>query len=64
MTARTAFGWSRLAAAALCLVALVHRLAWGLSSQTIAGENFLAYLTIQSNIAFTVLADGTPRVEW
>ncbi|WP_324013707.1 Pr6Pr family membrane protein [Microbacterium sp. JZ37] len=56
MTARTAFGWSRLAAAALCLVALVHRLAWGLSSQTIAGENFLAYLTIQSNIAFTVLA--------
>lgn len=56
MTTRTAFGWSRLAAAALCLVALAHRLLWGLGSQTIAGENFLAYLTIQSNIAFTVLA--------
>ncbi|WOF23353.1 Pr6Pr family membrane protein [Microbacterium betulae] len=56
MTARTAFGCSRLLAAALCLVALAHRLLWGLGSQTIAGENFLAYLTIQSNIAFAGLA--------
>ena len=56
MTARTAFGCSRLLAAALCVVALAHRLVWGLSSQTIAGENFLAYLTIQSNIAFAGLA--------
>src|SRR5690606_27196436 len=38
-----------------CAVALVHRLAWGLSSHTIAGENFFAYLTVQSNCAFAVL---------
>lgn len=56
MTRRTAFGIARLAAAALCAVALVHRLFWGLSSQTIAGQNFFAYLTIQSNIAFLVVA--------
>lgn len=56
MTARTWFGLSRLAAAGLCVAALVHRLFWGLSSQTIAGQNFFAYLTIQSNIAFTVVA--------
>lgn len=53
---RKAFGWSRLLAAALCAVALVHRLFWGLSSQTIAGQNFFAYLTIQSNIVFLALA--------
>lgn len=56
MTARTWFGVTRLSAAGLCLAALVHRLFWGLSSQTIAGQNFFAYLTIQSNIAFTVVA--------
>lgn len=56
MTARTWFALSRLAGAALCVVALVHRLFWGLSSQTIAGQNFFAYLTIQSNIAFTIVA--------
>jgi hypothetical protein len=56
VTTRRFFGLSRLAAAALCIVALVHRLIWGLSSQTIAGDNFFAYLTIQSNIAFSVLA--------
>lgn len=51
-----AFGWSRLLTAAVCAVALVDRLFWGLGSQTIAGQNFLAYLTIESNIAFAVLA--------
>src|SRR5690606_18913830 len=44
-----------LATATVCLVALVHRLLWGLSSQTIAGENFFAYLTVQSNCAFVAL---------
>ncbi|HLS92768.1 MAG TPA: Pr6Pr family membrane protein [Microbacterium sp.] len=56
MTARSWFGVARLAIAALCATALVHRLFWGLSSQTIAGQNFFAYLTIQSNIAFLALA--------
>ncbi|WP_051172311.1 Pr6Pr family membrane protein [Microbacterium indicum] len=56
MTRRTIFGAARLAAAALCAVALLHRLFWGLGSQTIAGQNFLAYLTIESNIAFVGVA--------
>lgn len=56
MLTRRIFGWSRLFAAVVCLVALVHRMLWGLSGQTIAGDNFFAYLTIQSNIAFAVLA--------
>ena len=56
MTVRTAFGWSRLLTAAMCGLALVDRLLWGLGSQTIAGQNFLAYLTIESNIVFAVLA--------
>lgn len=55
MTARTAFGVLRLGAATLCLVALIHRLAWGLASNTVASQNFFAYLTNQSNIAFVVL---------
>ena len=55
MTARSTFALTRLAAAAVCLAALVHRLAWGLSSQTIAGQNFFAYLTVQSNCAFVLL---------
>lgn len=55
MRARTTFGVLRLITATVCLVALVHRLFWGLSSQTIAGENFFAYLTVQSNCAFVVL---------
>ncbi len=53
---RIAFGWSRLLTAALCLLALVDRLRWGLSSQTVAGQNFFAYLTIESNIVFAILA--------
>lgn len=55
MRARRVFGLLRLLASAACLAALVHRLFWGLSSQTIAGENFFAYLTVQSNCAFLVL---------
>lgn len=55
MRARNTFGVLRLAAAAVCLVALVHRLFWGLSSQTIAGRNFFAYLTVESNCALVVL---------
>src|SRR5690606_1752727 len=53
---RAAFGMLRLVAAAVCVVALVHRLFWGLSSQTTAGENFFAYLTVQSNCALVVVA--------
>lgn len=53
--ARTTFGVLRLLTAAVCLTALIHRLFWGLSSQTIAGENFFAYLTVQSNCALVVL---------
>ncbi|MCM3780907.1 Pr6Pr family membrane protein [Microbacterium hydrocarbonoxydans] len=51
MRARAVFGVLRLAAASVCIVALVHRMFWGLSSATIAGENFFAYLTVQSNCA-------------
>jgi hypothetical protein len=53
--ARTVFGVLRLGAAAICLISLIHRLAWGLASNTIASQNFFAYLTNQSNIAFVVL---------
>lgn len=52
---RTVFGLLRLSAAAICLVALIHRMAWGLASHTIASQNFFAYLTNQSNLAFVVL---------
>ncbi|GAA1129081.1 Pr6Pr family membrane protein [Microbacterium natoriense] len=55
MRARAVFGVLRLAAAAACVIALVHRLFWGLSSRTIAGENFFAYLTVQSNCALVVV---------
>ncbi len=53
---RTAFGWARLLTAAVCATALAHRWIWALGSQTIASQNFLAYLTIQSNIVFAALA--------
>lgn len=46
----------RLAAAALCAVALVSRFQWGLGSVTFEPANYFAYLTIQSNIAYTVTA--------
>lgn len=55
MRARTTIGIVRLLTAAVCLVALTHRLFWGLGSQTIAGRNFFAYLTVQSNIALMLL---------
>lgn len=55
MRARAVFGLIRLGMAILCVVALAHRLAWGLSSHTIAGENFFAYLTVQSNCVFAGL---------
>lgn len=55
MTKRSTFGLLRLSAAAVCVIALTHRLFWGLSSQTIAGQNFFAYLTVQSNCAFVVV---------
>ncbi|MGM7678667.1 Pr6Pr family membrane protein [Microbacterium sp. A94] len=55
MRARFTFGVLRFVTAAVCLIALVHRLFWGLSSQTIAGRNFFAYLTVESNCALVVL---------
>ncbi len=56
MLTRRIFGWSRLLAATICIVALMHRMLWGMGSQTMASDNFFAYLTIQSNSAFAVLA--------
>jgi len=56
VTARAAFGTARLVLAAVCVVALVSRFVWGLGSITFNAANFFAYLTIQSNIAFVVIA--------
>ncbi|MDT0156095.1 Pr6Pr family membrane protein [Microbacterium sp. ARD32] len=55
MLTRRIFGWLRLLAAAACVVSLTHRMLWGMGSQTLASENFFAYLTIQSNVAFTII---------
>lgn len=55
MITRQAFGWSRLVTSLVCLLCLIHRGLWGLESRSIAGDNFFAYLTIQSNTAFTIL---------
>lgn len=55
MRTRTTFGVLRLITAAVCLTALVHRLFWGLSSQTIAGQNFFAYLTVESNLGLVAV---------
>lgn len=55
MSVLAAFGWSRLALAAFCSVALVARYLWGLGSATFTPGNFFAYLTIQSNIAWVVV---------
>src|SRR5690606_21181307 len=52
---RRIFGWLRLLAAAVCVVSLTHRMLWGMGSQTLASQNFFAYLTIQSNLAFAAL---------
>ena len=54
-TVRTAVGLVRLAGAIVCTIALVARFVWGLGSVTFTPANFFAYLTIQSNIAFTVI---------
>lgn len=56
MLTRRIYGWSRLLAATACLVALTHRMLWGMGSQTLASQNFFAYLTIQSNVAFFALS--------
>ncbi|PRY70596.1 hypothetical protein B0I08_101733 [Glaciihabitans tibetensis] len=56
MRVRTAFGLARLLAALVCIIALVARFYWGLGTATFNAPNFFAYLTIQSNIAFVVLA--------
>jgi len=45
----------RLLTATLGLIALIARFVWGLGSATFEPANFLAYLTIQSNIAFVIL---------
>lgn len=55
MRGRAIFGALRLVAASICTGALVHRLFWGLSSGTTAGDNFFAYLTVQSNCALVVV---------
>lgn len=55
MKARSLFGLLRVGMAIACVVALAFRLVWGLGSHTIAGENFFAYLTVQSNCAFAAL---------
>jgi hypothetical protein len=56
VTVRTAFGLLRLLAALVGIIALVFRFYWGLGTATFNAPNFFAYLTIQSNIAFVVLA--------
>lgn len=53
---RRVVGAERLACAALCAVALVFRFQWGLGSVTFEPANFFAYLTIQSNIAYALVA--------
>ena len=55
MSARSLVGTVRLAFAATCVIALVARYIWGLGSATFSPDNYYAYLTIQSNIVFTVV---------
>jgi len=49
-------GAVRLALAVTCAIALVFRYIWGLGSITFDPGNFFGYLTIQSNILFTILS--------
>jgi hypothetical protein len=56
VTVRAAFGYFRLALAIVCLVSLVSRFMWGLGSATFQASNFFGYLTMQSNISFTVIS--------
>ena len=55
MRPRSLVGAVRLAFASTCVIALVARYIWGLGSATFSPNNYYAYLTIQSNIAFTVI---------
>lgn len=52
---RTVVGAVRIAFSATCAIALVARYIWGLGSATFTPDNYYAYLTIQSNIAFAVV---------
>ena len=52
--ARTAVGMVRLLGATVCVAALVARFVWGLGSATFTASNFVAYLTVQSNVAFAI----------
>jgi hypothetical protein len=56
ITITRALGVTRLVMAAVCIVALIARFIWGLGSVTFEPGNFFAYLTIQSNIMFAVVA--------
>jgi hypothetical protein len=52
---RSIVGAVRIAFAVICAGALVARYNWGLGSATFAPDNYYAYLTIQSNIVFTIV---------
>ena len=52
---RSIVGVVRLAFAVTCAIALIARYNWGLGSATFTPYNYYAYLTIQSNIAFTIV---------
>ena len=54
MTIRTIVGLARLGLALACIISLVARFFWGLGSATFTASNFFAYLTIQSNIVFSI----------
>ena len=56
---RRVIGVERLILAAVCAVSLVFRFRWGLGSITFEPANFIGYLTIQSNIAFTLVSIAT-----
>ena len=67
------FGVARIATALLCAIALVARFIWGLNSATFfSPDNFTAYLTIQSNVAFCIVTAisgtqvlrGTVNLSW
>ncbi|MFT4234907.1 MAG: Pr6Pr family membrane protein [Microbacterium sp.] len=55
MRLRRAYGWGRLIAASACLGTLTYRLVFSLLKQSMIGQNFFAYLTMQSNIAFALV---------
>ncbi len=55
LRARSLVGAVRLAFAVTCAIALVERYNWGLGSATFTPNNYYAYLTIQSNIAFVIV---------